>query len=392
MNARRGARAAVSVALLALVLMAANVILRGVYPEARGSIDGLTLLPMVVGLAVVGGLIAARRPENPYGWVLLFAGLAWAVNSITIDYAALAIARSLHGADAAAVAAAATGAAAWGTFVTFVLLLYPTGRLPSPRWRWGGWAAGLGLAFMTVGLTASAMSSGAAEVVAQFLSGEGVRESGWAEILNGIGHLGVFGGMVAGVVGLVVRALRADAVERLQLKWFALGAGLVAGSILVQFIPDTGFLSWLEIVSLSAMPVVIGVAITRWHLYDIDRIISRTLAYAVLTVLLVGIYLAAVTALTAITAPVTGESPIAVAAATLLAAAVFQPARRRIQSAVDRRFNRARYDGRRTVEAFASSLRQEVDLDDVREHLVDTVDDVLKPARITVWLQSGATS
>ncbi len=384
MTARRLATALTATTMLTLV---ADVALRQIFPGARGSVDGLTLLPMVLGLAAVGGVVALRRSENIYGWLLAGIGLTWMLNSLTIDYAALAVARGYPAADATAVVAVVTASASWGTFVTFVLLLYPTGHLPTRRWRWVGFVAGAGVLLMTIGLSWSAVQNGAGVVVAQFAAGSSVQESGGAKLVNEVGHVGVFFGLLAGVVALFVRRRRADAVERLQLKWFASGAAAVAVSILVA--PLVPGLEWLEIVALSAMPVVIGIAILRWHLYDIDRIVSRTLAYALLTILLVGIYVGAVTALTAITAPVTRESPVAVAAATLAAAAAFQPARRRIQTAVDHRFNRARYDERITVERFATSLRQEVDLDDVHTQLVGTVGEVLQPTEVRVWLHPG---
>ena len=385
-----GRRIAILLAVLSVAFMGAQVWLRQAFPEARGSIDGLSLLPMVLALAAVGGLIAARRPDNAYGWIVLGAGFAWSTNGLSVDYAALAVARELPAAHFAAVLAAVTASLAWGLFVTFGLLLYPTGRVPTPRWRWVAWVAGAGVAFMTLGLTSAAVRGDAETVLRQFREGAETTVFGVPRVLNEIGHVGTFFGMFAGVVSLIVRARRAGSIERLQLKWFGFGAVLVALSIFVQFGPLAEVLSWLEIVSMTAMPIVIGIAITRWHLYDIDRIFSRTLSYALLTVLLVGIYLGAVTTLTALTAPVTGESPLAVAAATLLAAAAFQPARRRIQSVVDRRFNRARYNARHTVEAFAGQLRQEVDLDDVQSHLVATVDTVLQPAQVGVWLRPGA--
>ena len=394
---KRARRAAIGLTLLTFALIAGNVVLRQVYPEASGSPEGLTLLPMLIGLTAVGGLISTRRPENAYGWVLSADALAWTLSGLSIDYAALALARGLPGAGPASVVAASIFAAAWGTFITFVLLLYPTGTLPSPRWRWIGRAAAVGLLCMAVGLGWDYQKLGPQVAVDLFLSGEEVIESGVAAVLNGIGHFLVFFSLVAGVVSLFVRRRRAGTVERLQLKWFAFGGAMVALSILIVPLvsdraPWLGELAWVEIAAVSVMPIVIGIAILRWHLYDIDRIVSRTLAYALLTVLLVGIYVVAVTALTTITTSRTGDSPIAVAAATLLAAAAFQPARRRIQTLVDQRFNRARYDARRTVEHFASTLRQEVNIDDVHSHLVETVDEVLQPTSVTVWLRPGTVA
>ena len=383
-GARRGA---VGITALTILITAADAILRRMESAARGSPDGLTLLPMVLTLAAVGGLVAARRPRNAYGWILAGAGAGLAINMLSIDYAAAAVVRGYPGAEAAAYVAVIAASAWWSTFVTFVPLLYPTGTLPTARWRWVGWVAGAGIVLMTIGLTWTAVVTGAPEVVRRFRLNLPVEESGAAEAINTMGHIGVFFGLLAGVVAVVVRWRRADAIQRLQLKWFAFGATLAAFSILVA--PLLAEAMWLEVIALTTMPLVIGIAILRWHLYDIDRIISRTLGYALLTALLAGIYLLAVTLLTRITAPVAGDSPVAVAAATLLAAAAFQPARRRIQSVVDRRFNRARYDARHTVETFATTLRQEVDLDDVRTHLVGTIGDVLQPTNVTVWLRTG---
>lgn len=388
MNRLLTRRAAIGLTALTLGLMAAGIIQRLAIPQARGSFDGLSLLPMLIALAAVGGLVAARRPDNSYGWVLSAVACMWTINGVAADYAAAALARGWIGVWPATLATVITAGLAWGTFVTFVLLLYPTGTLPTPRWRWIARGAVLGLLCMTVGLCWTALKAGAPETMRRFRVGEAVSESGVAELLNGIGHVLVFAALVAGVVSLFVRHRRADAIQRLQLKWFAFGAALVAVSILVA--PLLGETAWLELVAISVMPVVIGVAILRWHLYDIDRIVSRSLGYAVLTLLLVGIYLVAVTTLTTLTAPVTRSSPIAVAVATLLAAAAFQPARRRIQSVVDRRFNRSRYDAQRTVALFATSLRQEVDIDDVESHLLLTVDTVLQPSAVAVWLRPGA--
>ena len=381
-------RTAIAVTGTTFLLMVIGVVQRLTVPEARGAFDGLSLLPMLIALAAVGGLVAARRPGNSYGWVLLAVALIWTVNGVAADYAAAALARGWIGVWPATLLTVATALLAWGTFVTFVLLLYPTGTLPTPRWRWIARGAGLGLLLMVAGMVWTALKVGAGESMRVFSAGEPVTESGAAEVLNGIGHFLVFSALIASVISLVVRYRRAEKVQRLQLKWFGFGAALVAASILVA--PLVGGLAWMEIFAVTAMPVVIGIAILRWHLYDIDRIVSRTLAYALLTLLLVGIYLLAVSTMTTVTASRTGDSPVGVAAATLLAAAAFQPARRRIQSTVDRRFNRARYDARRTVEGFATSLRQEVDIDDVQVHLLATVDQVLHPATVTVWLRQGA--
>ena len=378
--------AGTAVSALTVAVMGTDIALRVVLPEARGSVDGLSLLPLVLALAAVGGLIIARKSGHPYGWVLAVVALTWSCRSLAIDYAALADTRSYAGARAATVVAVAADAIAWGTFVTFVLLLYPTGELPSPRWRWVGWVAGVGVTAMAVGLSMTAATADLSAVLRAFSQGTTAPERGVAAVINGTGHAGIFFGMIAGVVGLFVRARRADAIERLQLKWFLLGAAITAVSILVQFFPAADAVSWLEVVSLTAMPIVIGIAILRWHLYEIDRIISRTLGYVVLTVLLAGVYLGSVTLITTLTTPLAPDSPVAVAIATLAVAGAFQPVRRRIQSAVDRRFNRARYDAQRTAEGYRARLRDQLDLDTIADDLIAAVHPSLQPQAALVWI------
>ena len=350
-------RIARAYAAVTLALIAGNVVLRAVFPEARGSADGLVMLPVVLSLAVVGGLVSTRRPDNVYGWLLTTIGFLWVATALLLDYG---------------------------------LLLYPTGALPSRRWRVVGWAAGAGLVLMGLGLGMIAWQLGPAATIRMMAAGEGAPEEGFAGALNGLGHILVFTSMVAGAVGLFVRMRRAGTVERLQLKWFAFGAALVAASILIQLSDTLGQLGFaLEIVAISALPVIIGIAILRWRLYDIDRVISRTLAYAVLTVLLATIYLAAVTGLTAVTATRAGDSPLAVAIATLLAAAAFQPLRRRIQAGVDRRFNRSRYDAQQTVQRFAARMRDQVDLDELTTELRTVTGEALQPRSAVLWLREA---
>lgn len=373
-----------------LGLVAVDLVLRAAFVQARGAPEGMVLLPVVLILATVGGLVSARRPDNPYGWILGTVALLWIVSGLGIDYGALAVARSLPLNDATVTLAFVANALGWGLFVTYGLLLYPTGSLPGRGvWRVIGWAAGLGLVLMTVGLGWTALRLGAPAMV-QLLTGEltGIPEEGPAEILNGIGHVLIFASMLAGAVGLFVRLRRADTIERLQLKWFAYAAALVTISILVQFGDFIGPLGpLLELIAFTILPAVIGIAILRWRLFEIDRVISRTLAYGLLTLLLAAIYLGAVTGLTALTAPVTRESPFAVAAATLLAAAAFGPARRRIQGAVDRRFNRARYDSQQLVHGFATRMRDEVDLAQLTTELHAVSSEALHPTASMLWLR-----
>lgn len=372
-----------TLASLTAAMIAGSIAVR-VLAGVVGAADGMDLIPLTLALTATGGLVAARRPHNAYGWLLISGGLGWALSALAADYAALALQQQLPGADTAASIAISAGSLAWGLFVTFVILLYPTGRLPGPRWRIVGLAAGLGLLLMTIGLGWAALEAGAQAMLPALAEGTEVQQSGWPKLLNDIGHALIFPSMVAGIIGLGLRVRRADAIERLQLKWFAFGASLVVVSILIQIGPLAT--PWLEMFSLTALPIVIGIAILRWRLYDIDRIVSRTVSYALLTVLLAGIYLAAVSSLTAFTSSATGQSPVGVAAATLLAAGAFQPARRRIQAVVDRRFNRARYDAARIVEGYRATLREQVDAAALRDDLLRTVDITVQPSRAQLWL------
>jgi hypothetical protein len=192
--------------------------------------------------------------------------------------------------------------------------------------------------------------------------------------------------LVLAVASLVVRFVRSRGEERLQLRWVAYGAVAYGVSTFVQILPGVPDLGLIDLVGVLILLGAVAVAVTKYRLYEIDRLISRTLTYAVLTALLVGLYLSSVTVLTALTSPVTGESPVAVAAATLLAAATFQPLRRRLQVMVDRRFNRARFDAAREIEAYRGRLRGQLDLASVGEDLTATVRTTLEPAAVALWL------
>jgi hypothetical protein len=201
--------------------------------------------------------------------------------------------------------------------------------------------------------------------------------------------------ILAVLASVVVRFRRARGVERQQLKWFtvAVAAELVLtpglGAVAEQVAPVLGELVVFP-VSLSLIPIAIGIAVLRYRLYDIDRIINRTLVYGLLTVLLGAVYIAGVFGLGQLLNPVTGESALAVAAATLAVAALFQPARRRVQAVVDRRFNRRRYDAAKTIEAFSTRLRDQLDLDTLSTELLAIVDQTTEPTRASLWLRPSA--
>jgi hypothetical protein len=267
--------------------------------------------------------------------------------------------------------------AAW----VVVVLLFPDGRLPGRRWRMAIWVTLAGAALLFVGQALSAETAG-------FSGGRnplGV-DSTLVDAAWPVGSALLVTGLVAAVVSSVLRYRRARGVERQQLKWFAY-AGLILALVMplaVAFWYRSVLLQILVGLSFNAMPLAIGAAILRYRLYDIDRIVSRTLAWALLTVVLGLGYAGVVLGLSWL---LPRSSSLAVAAATLAVAAVFQPVRRRIQAAVDRRFNRRRYDAARTIQAFSGRLREEVDLDTLTGELLTVVDDTMQPTHASLWLR-----
>jgi hypothetical protein len=200
--------------------------------------------------------------------------------------------------------------------------------------------------------------------------------------------------MIGAALALVIRFRAAAGVERQQLRWLTAALAFVvvavlSGFIVAQLVPATAQtgLIWLgAIVAFPCVPIAIGIAVLRYRLYEIDRIVSRTISYAVLTALLVGVFAGAILLFQTVLAPLTGNNTLAVAASTLLVAALFQPVRGRVQRVVDRRFNRARYDAERTVAAFSERLRDEVDLRSLRSEVLDVVDRSLQPSLTGIWL------
>jgi MFS family permease len=393
-SARTTARLAWSLCGLALALLAATllVLLAGrppLTPAAdqwqRQAADLLTF----VGPPLLGGLIAARRPDNRYGWLWLAVGLVLAVQAFVMAYASVAQAAGPAGPPGLALAAWAFGLVfiAFLSLFPFVFLLFPTGRLPSRRWRLWAWA------IIVVGaatLIAGAFGSGTAvEGVANPVAVGGWLGGIFDRVVDpGIGLLALATAVSA--LSLLPRFRRARGVERQQLKWFA-----YAGALLAAFLfSDTLGLQTFGLVDLLLETLIfagvyagIGIAVLRYRLYEIDRLVNRTLVYGTLTALLGLVYAAGVFGLGSLLNPAGGESALAVAASTLAVAALFQPARRRVQGLVDRRFNRRRYDAATTIEAFTARLREEIDLDTLSAELLAVVDQTMEPTTASLWLR-----
>ena len=354
---------------------------------------GVALIAFMLAFAGVGAVVALRLPGNPLGWIMSASGLVIGLIALGDSWGA-AYVRDASAGRPGSLAALWFGTWAWvlaiGPAATLLLLLFPTGRLPSPRWRPVAWAACGGLAVSAIGL---ALEPGTLESY-DVLNPLGVEG---AEVAASGGLLVMAVAAIASVASLFLRYGRADFKERQQLKWLLWAAGLVglvigtvAGTGLAGVEPNDDVVNAGVSGSLVALPLAIGIAILRHGLFDIDVVINRTLVYGALTATLVVAYLAFVLLLQLALAPLTEDNDLAIAGSTLAAAALFRPARARIQALVDRRFYRRKYDAARTIESFGARLRDEVELDSLSADLRDVVGDTMQPAHVSLWLRRPA--
>jgi hypothetical protein len=363
------------------VLSGAAMIPLALLARPAGSLAlGNLAIAAVIGVpcAAVGWLTARRQPGNPLGWLFLVIAVCLFLSTDGGEYAAFSYLLGHH------LPFGPVGLVLddiWGpSLVLFalVILLFPDGRLPSARWRWALRAyVVVFTAFLAA--TAVAMAGALAEHPIRVDSSGGLaamdHPSGWFNAVQGLAGVIVIGLSLAFIARQALSWRRAAGERRQQLKWLASGATV---SLVCVFLGSTFGVGWFGV---AALPIAMGVAILKYRLYEIDRIISRTLAYAIVTGLLVGVYAGLVLLATHV---LSVHSTVAVAAATLAAAALFNPLRRRVQHMVDRRFNRARYDADRIVAAFASRLKDEVDLDSIRDDLAAAVQRALEPAHVSV--------
>jgi hypothetical protein len=341
----------------------------------------------VASAAAVGALVAGRRPRHPVGWLLLGIALSVSFNVLVepyVKYGLVVRPGSLPGAFYLVpfvYSSFLVGLACAG----FVLLLTPTGSLPSPRWRWWARVAAAAPAVTVLGFAVQP------DPLAPELLGNPVAVPALAPALLVAALAGmavVAAGLLAGAGSLVLRFRRARGVERLQLRWLALAGACASALLLVALVAGALALDPVVLGSLALclalLPLATGAAILRYRLYDLDRIISRTLAYGLLTVLLGLAYAAVVLGLGRL---LPESSSLAVAAATLAVAAIFQPVRRRVQALVDRRFNRHRHDAARTIADFSARLRDQVDLGTLTGELLTVVDQTMQPTKASLWLK-----
>ena len=346
--------------------------------------SGVAIVLMYAG---VGLVVARRQPRNPIGWLLLIFTVLYVLGAGASYYAVLRY-RLGHRGLPLAPAAVVLDTLQAPSLALFppVILLFPDGRLTSRRWQWVLWVYAALAAYVTAVVVAPAIAA---------VAGHDIRLGTKGNLTN-TGQLGgwlanppawlivpVFVAIVVIGLSFVVHQVlswrRAAGERRQQLKWLASGAAIAVFSILLAALLGSPVL----LVGLAALPAGLGVGILKYRLYDIDRIISRTLAYAIVTGLLVGVYAGLVLLATRV---LSAHTPVAVAASTLAAAALFNPLRRRVQRAVDRRFNRARYDADKTVAAFAARLKDAVELAAVRDDLAGVVHQALEPAHVSVWI------
>ena len=350
------------------------------------------IVPVVVVYAAVGFVVARRQPGNPIGWILITWIVVFLLSGVAGGYAALYYRFGHHGLPLAPVAVVL--GPLWAPALLLfpvVILLFPDGRLAARRWRWVLRAYVVAGALASAALFAPAVTAVARHDVridaAGNLISTGRPHGGLLAVAAPLGLGLILVIVLSFVAHQVFSWRRATGEQRQQLKWLATGAAVT----LVVVAASLGFSSTSVVgeilgIGLAALPVGIGVGILKYRLYEIDRIISRTLAYAIVTGLLVGVYAGLVLLATEV---LRFHSSVAVAMSTLAAAALFSPLRRRVQRTVDRRFNRARYDADQTVMAFAARLKDAVDLDSVHDDLVAVVEKTLEPAHMSVWIRAG---
>jgi hypothetical protein len=356
-----------------------------------GSIAVITATTVfLVTFASVGLVVALRRPGNPIGWVLCGGALVTGIASVASVYADYAF-KVKHGDVAGATLAAWLTSWIWNVGIApgalVAPLLFPDGKLPSPRWRPVLWIAGAGIFLVAL---APALSPGRFDDYAARNPVGLAGAQGALDVVATIGGACLAIAFVSVVVTLVIRFRRSSGYERQQLKWLAYSVVLIAtGSLVSGWVAphsvDTS--NAIESFALTSYPVALGVAMLRYRLYDIDVVIRRTLVYASLTAILAGVYVGSVLLLQLGLETVTSGSSLAVAISTLAVAAAFRPVRGRIQGVVDRRFYRRKYDAQRTLEDFSARLREQVDLEALGGELRSVVTETMQPAHVSLWLR-----
>ena len=383
----------------ALLMAAGFVILLIAFPDSGQSLGDPTVsggLVLGITFPIVGWIVATKRPDNAMGWVFLGVGLSQSLETFAGEYATVGLLvapGSLPAADLMAWVGVWSWAPGFTLLLTATVLLFPDGRPPTPRWRPVLWMGALGLGLIIVPMASLAWGSNGADLLGpgpQLGNPDSPVLTAALTAINA-GLLLMLASGALSIVGLIVRFRRSTGVARAQLKWFV-GAGVVEIGVLV--VTTMVSLPWaalnvaLAIAVAPLLPIAAGIAILRYHLYDIDRIVSRTLSYAVVTGLLAAVFVGLVLGLQDVLASVTETNTIAIAGSTLAVFALFAPLRRSVQRVVDRRFNRSRYDAEHTVAELNARLRDGADLVAVSREIEATVHRALAPSSAAIWMRN----
>jgi hypothetical protein len=357
-------------------------------PSDGSLVEDILLSLAFFSFPVLGALVASRQPRNAMGWIFIAIGLGVGLLVAGAEYAyyGLVLDNEVPGAAVGAWFEEWLWVPSVGLILSFALLLFPNGRLPSRRWRWVAWVTGSLIALITLGgmLEERILGHGYSVDNPIGIPGLGDVEETWGPVL-----FLFLGCMLLCMLSIVFRFRRSRGDERQQLKLVTFAACfmvvmIVISDLLDAFVGD-GF-GWLFPVVLMVFLASIAVAMLKYRLYDIDLVINRTLVYGALTALLAATYLGLVVVLQG-AIPAADDSDLTIAGSTLAVAALFRPLRSRVQGFIDRRFYRRKFDAQRTLEAFSASLREDVDLDHLRADLLKVVRDTMQPVHASLWLR-----
>lgn len=395
--------------LLDLMVIVAGIVL---FTQTTGSNENNAFVGTVAMLAAffafptMGALIISRRPDNTVGWIFCVIGLGTATTSFSAAFTQHALANHT---DTQLIVGLVEilGNTVWPINLgmgTLLLFLFPTGRLPSPRWRFVFW---LDVAMIALSVLTAIITPGYQEVTPgtsgppdRIMNPLGI--DGIGPLLNAVSSFGgplfVFCAL-ASVAAIITRYVKSRDVQRQQIKWFALGAAAMAAILVPSIIlipSENAFSNVTFALGIVMLPLGAGIGVLRYRLFDIDVIINRTLVYGLLTAVLAAVYFLGVVGVQSLVNVLSGralagvqgsQSPVLIVITTLLIAALFQPLRRRFQRFIDRRFYRSRYDAKKTLDKFGASLRSQIELDHLTDHLLETVETTMHPAHVSLWLR-----
>jgi hypothetical protein len=395
--------------LLDLMVIAAAIVLFTQTPGSNEDNAFLGTFAMVIAFfafPTMGALIISRKPENTVGWIFCAIGLGTATTSFSAAFVQHALANHTD-TQLTVGLVEMLGNTVWPLNLgmgTLLLFLFPTGRLPSPRWRFVFWldVVVIALSVLTAIITPGYQEStpGTSGPPDRILNPLGI--DGVGPLLNAISG---FGGLLfvfcalASVAAIITRYVKSRDIQRQQIKWFALGVAAMVAILVpsIIIIPNENALSNVTFaIGIVMLPIGAGIGVLRYRLFDIDVIINRTLVYGLLTAVLAGVYFLGVVGVQSLVNVFSGralagvqgsQSPVLIVVTTLLIAALFQPLRRRLQQFIDRRFYRSRYDAKRTLDKFGASLRSQIELDHLTDHLLETVEQTMHPTHVSLWLR-----